>query len=258
MALKLTLLLLFSLPLFCRETVYILTIPKSGTHCIEKYIHLLHHIGRGPPCRLRRSHFSESYLNLPEGHFDDPRVRKILLVRDLRDLFLSARRYILETEHWLNSSVTLNGWEELPIEEQLIELFDYRRRPEHLLWSHNGRTLPEQMKKTIDRARALIATPQTLLVHFEDLSGNNGPKVQKETLCAINTFLNVRVNSRQMDFLQETLFGNKLLKSDYFKTGKSGTWRQVWTDELKEQFSQLYGEGLMFYNDRSQSTLALP
>jgi hypothetical protein len=79
------------------EAMFVITIPKCGTNCLRKYFRLLEHLEKSPNFGVRILHLSEDFKH----HFESDNVKKIILVRDLRDMFLSAIPFIQKEEGWL-------------------------------------------------------------------------------------------------------------------------------------------------------------
>ena len=224
------------------ESIYVITIPKCGTHCIIKYFRLLEHIGKSPDFGVRVLHFSEDY----QHRFENDNVKKIILVRDLRDMFLSALPYIQREKGWLWIRMSFApGWEELSFEEKLLELMDFERDTEFIQWESKGLTLPQQIKKHVEKAIEFSSKPNTLQIRYEDLSGNHGVEAQLRVMREINFFIEVSLTEEEEDFLIENLFGNKLYISRTFRNGKSYVWKEVMTPLVCERFKDLYGENLI-------------
>jgi len=228
------------------DNVYLLTVPKSGTHCLEKYFKLLEHIDKKPPFPIRRSHVSESDLKLPKNYFTKTNVKKIILIRDPRDVFISIVKWLESREHYLRSYVTFNpSWKKLSLSEKVLQAVDYEKIPDGFNWKCKDRFLPQQVNKTIQKAIALSKLPNTLVVRYEDLSGGHGVRAQFETMRKINDFVGVTLHQSEYDFLIENLYGNKLIRSWTFREGKVYKWRKIMDESLQQKIWGLYGEAIL-------------
>ncbi len=231
---------------FSDDTVYLLTLPKAGTHCIEKYFQLLNYLNKNPSCNIRRSHLSETYLGLPKNYFDNEDIKKIVLVRDLRDMFISTLNWIEDSRHYMHASVSFKAfWGLVPFEEKIREVIDYEHRPKHIVWKRKNRYIPQQIQKMVKRAIQLSKQPNTLVVKFEDLSGGMGREKQLETMKEINSYINLALEDDEYEFLMENLFGNKLIPTFTYRKGKTFGWKSLLSDSLCEQIWNLYGEDLL-------------
>jgi hypothetical protein len=240
-------------PIFGKETVNVITVPKCGTHCIIKYFRLLEHLEKSSDFAIRISHFNSNrtirvfrFNEDSQRHFESDNERKIILVRDLRDMFLSTLPYIQKTKNWLwIQAFFAPGWKELSFEEKLLELMDFEKNTELIQWERKGLTLPQQIKSHVEEAIEFSSKPNTLQVKFEDLSGNHGEYAQRRVMREINSFIGVSLTEEEENFLIENLFGNKLYRSPTFRNGKSYVWKEVMTPLICERFKDLYGENLI-------------
>lgn len=232
------------------ERLFILTVPKSGTHLLDKYFRLLRE--QGIHVGYSMSHLSTTHLGLPKNYFyDHPEVKKIIMVRDLRDVFCSLVNHLDDTSHWLHKPMVLSkNWHKRSFQQKLGQLIDYRRRPfsQDFTWDYHGKDLPLKQKEMIERAIEYMSLPNTLLVRFEELIGPQGGgsiEEQLEIIQKINDFVGIEVSDEQLDFTLDNLFGNKRMKTLTFKKGKSGEWPKHFNDFLNTLFKERYGQHLI-------------
>lgn len=243
----------FMLPLSSVEksqNIYVCTIPKAGTHCIKKYFNLLTYQSIDIPHKIKCSHFSEKHLKLPKDYFFRDDVKKIILVRDLRDVFLSALNWIETKRHWMSGHVAFRAkWRSLSQGQKLRELIDYNSVPENIIWSYNNRNLPQQIHKIITKAVALSQCRNALVVKYESLSGAYGPESQKATICEINKFIGVcDLTNKQHAFIEKNLYGNALLKSPTYREGNINNWAKRMSPKMQKYIWDLYGKELAWFN----------
>lgn len=133
----------------------------------------------------------------------------------------------------------------------LLQLIDYKKSPRDLYWEdkgeHRGCSLPQFIKKMVDKAVIFSAIPNTLVVKFEDLSGNNGRDNQLNIMKKINRFCNIKLEAQDYDFLMTNLFGNKIINFGYFYKGESNSWKKKFDNELNLMIYHLYGDQINFF-----------
>lgn len=237
------------------DAVYLCTLPKAGTHCIEKYFKLLSCQNIEIP-HIRRSHLSEHYLGLPKDYFLRSDVKKIIMIRDFRDVFLSALNWIETKHHWMHASVVFRPrWNYLSNDDKLLELIDYTTNPANIIWSYKDRLLPQQIRKMIDRAVVLSQCENALVVKYEYLSGGYGVENQLAAMREINDFLGIRnISKKQYIFLSKNLFGNAIYKSPTFRKGNVNSWCLKMSPEILDKIWDLYELELLHFGYSKEVT----
>ncbi|NGX39613.1 MAG: hypothetical protein KR126chlam1_00946 [Chlamydiae bacterium] len=229
------------------ESVFVLSIPKSGTFLIGKYINLVQEKVPNSGLRFCPSHLSEVESGLPKGFFrENPETKKIIMIRDLRDVFCSSLNHINNRKHYLQSSIDFDSkWYLLSQKEQLIQVIDYSRGSrKDFYWSYHGKSIPQKLHDFIARAIEYSKYPNTCVVRFENLVGPNGGGSKEAMRCEmkmINDFLDFSLEDEQYADIMSHLFGGTMT----FNKGHMNRWKDEFDDELKELFKQWYGQELI-------------
>jgi hypothetical protein len=224
------------------NSLFLLTIPKTGTHCLDKYFQLFSYAKIPESYSCFRSHVSESFLNLPKDEFTRPHTKKILLVRDLRDVFLSTLDWIETQEHWLMGKIYFSSrWKNLSKQEKLFQLIDFRKSKNDIGWAYKGRNIACQINRTINKAVEITQQENVLLIHYETFSGSLGRELQIETFHRIQDFLEIPTTDNQYEFLADHLWGNSLVKSGTFRKGGAKKWKKEMDVATEHLVWELYG-----------------
>ena len=246
------------------STFCILTYPKGGSHLILKYFRMIdNYCPQNPSLIGIRSHMSQSHLrrvakernlkNLIGLSINDPTIKKIILLRDLRDVFCSNLDHIERYRNHMMSAVKFTrNWRSLPREKKIAQLIAYDgKKGCDIIWKCHKETLPQQLKTFIDRSKQFISLPNSIAVRFEYLSG---PKAgfctfdeMENEMQKINRFLKIDLDQGQLSFLKNGLWGTGYQKRGKwaFNKGKANRWKKEFNQELKELFHQYYGQDLI-------------
>lgn len=245
---------------------YVLTIPKSGSHLILKMLTMLTnktHVFAGLVfSQLNAFTFSEedplAYISdeemgnafatwkrahqFPLAHFNfsesfhqfsllHPQYVKIIQIRDLRDVCLScAHQHAEQIEDEIGPCT---------FDEKLlfvITLSDKPTKHPYLRIEKNARLAVKYMED-----------PNTLVCRFENLVGLNGGGNREDQIRQIEEIargLNIEVQSSQIDWIVENLFGTatgpQILST--FREGKIGSWKNYFKDEHIKAFNEVFGD----------------
>lgn len=249
------------------DAVFLATVPKSGTHLIIKLFTLItgknaslipHLIGSEQFCKFYNSPddfqemlpymtgaindtidqgmFPVVHTNLAEPvlHYfalSDKKVKKFLMIRDLRDVIVSAAFYQGERidEHLGPSS----------IEEKI--------RYSLTLNDEDSDRLMIVTRRYAEKALKLMEDDSFFVCRFEDLVGEKGGgdnELQIRTILAIADRLEYPLDTRQIEKITEELFGNDAgpKVSVTFRDGQIGTWKKYFTKEHTEIFIEKMGD----------------
>lgn len=223
-----------------------ITIPKSGTHLLERALclHPALHRARLPtihegnlqdhgglrtmlPC-LRPGQVLLAHLPY-QPHFDDAvrshDVRSLLLVRDPRDVAVSEAHYALARP-------------DVPGHAAVAAEPDLAGRIRVVIEGRDGELAP-----LADRLRRFVGWLESgaRLVRFEDLVGPEGGgdlERQCDTLRDVFAHIGLPVTGNELGRLRNRLFS---AASPTFRRGRTGGWRDDFTPEIDALFLERAG-----------------
>jgi len=236
----------------------VVTIPKSGTHLLQKYLELAQ--GKQQTnitmalqlpgwnffkpkrpkkldARIQRLKSPNTYLishgdlALPVLRFlnNNPDSPLLVNVRDLRDVLISQVYYEWD---WI---------------ERYIGPTDFTEKLWFLL-KHDNIKLSGYIHTPLRHAEALIPLiehPNCLTVRYEDFVGSEGggnDDLQLALIFAIANHIQIPMPPEKAIELQSVLYGNKGKKSNTFRSGKTGTWKEAFTKEQLQFFNEKFGK----------------
>lgn len=218
-----------------------MTIPKSGTFITAKAIKMLTGIQIGGSV-MNHYRFTDSFLLENPGikttahltkNFEPLRnnnsVKRILVVRDLRDVCISAV-YWLRKNDWYSYAIDHSNFYKMEIDDQLSYMIDL----EHDEYS---------IKSFARRAILWMNTPGVLTVRFEDIVGEKGggsKELQIQTLKNIADYLEVAVSQEILEYVSDNLWGG----GGTFRIGKKNNWKTQFNEKNKILVQQVLGEEL--------------
>lgn len=227
------------------KNTVVLTIPKSGTHLIQKAIkkiahQKIHWIGGDSrsilygfaPEIVDQSQFSLHHLF---EHFnflleDQEKYNKVILIRDPRDVIVSHA-------HWLEEGI-------------LFAPKEYIKKVRAFSWDEKIREmilLPDAYYGTryfVRNALKWMRDPYVFICRFEDLIGAEGggsAERQKKVLIALASHIGYTLSEERAEHIGAALFGD----SYTFYKGQIGTWKEAFNEENKELFKQILGQELI-------------
>lgn len=230
-------------------TVYLLTLPKAGTHLIQKYFTMIAPELEKSHIKIKSSHLSEKHLNLPKGYLDASEIKKMVMVRDLRDLYCSVLDYIVKSKHFLQDGIQFTQeWEKLSSSQKLYHIIDESPFSQKgYIWGYHE-TLSQKLTELIDRAIYYSNKPNTLVVRYEALAGPKAGVVteeeMKDQINQINEFLGIKLTPSKFDEVLAKLYGNDHLPSYYFNRGKSDRWKELFDQGILDLFNNKLGSRL--------------
>jgi sulfotransferase 6B1 len=164
---------------------------------------------------------------------EQPKIKKIIPIRDLRDTLLSLLFFISKKETIYNSlslyhkNRPYKEWLKLSFHKKLSELINN-----------------DYLKIEIENALYFLATKNTLVTKFENLVGTKGngvSELQRIELKKIYDFANIKYTSNMIEKTAANLFGN----TRTFRSGKIGEWKKHFTNEHKKEFKKQLGKYLI-------------
>lgn len=221
--------------------LFVMTIPKSGTFITAKAIRMLTGISIGGSV-MNHYNFTDSFLlenpniattaHLVENYEPlrtNNRVKRILVVRDLRDVCISAV-YHLRKYDWYSYAIDHAHFYNMEFDDQLSYMIDLK----HSEYS---------IKSFARRAILWMNTPGVLTIRFEDLVGEKGGgsrERQIQTLKNIADYLEVPVSQEILGYVADNLFGG----GGTFRKGQINGWKTQFNEKNKTLVHQVLGEEL--------------
>ena len=230
------------------KPLIVTSIPKCGTHLLDKLIFLLTH--KQTAWVSGFTHLSEK-ANLDgailKGHLvygkhnvaliEKSRAKVVFIYRDLRDQLLSALSHMKRCRCWLTEGNMSEPFISLPLAPALSTLMQkgfsigagkpWVAFPDwynlFLLWKDH---------------------PNVYAVKFEDLVGPKGGGLKEKPLREIKNIakhLEIALTDERANDISKQLFGG----TDTFRKGKIGTWKEHFTEEHKAAFKKVAGQLLI-------------
>ncbi len=219
------------------ENIAILTVPKSGTGLLAKTIL---QITKEPPIlgttvSIGNNHilFHHLWPGL-ESVRTSPDWKKIILLRDPRDMLISMMYWVEKTNDWgggIFSPSELESFHALSHDEKITALI---LLPERL----QG---PPYFIKTVLR---WIQEPDVKAFYFEDLVGERGGgdrNKQINSISKLSKLLGYSLTEEEIGLISDDLFGNTAT----FRNGTIGAWKHEFNDDHKQLFKEQFGTALI-------------
>ncbi|PCI92736.1 hypothetical protein COB11_06710 [Candidatus Aerophobetes bacterium] len=233
------------------EELFVLTIPKSGSHLILKCIKLLEKNLSSFPYVIRVGHpgFVGRRAPGPSKLFSrlsmNPKAKKILNIRDLRDCYCSAIPYLDKLVARKQSFIFDKIWTSLETSEQKLL---YLLKLDH--------PMPWDLTLTFQAMVELSSGSNVLISRFEELVGPSGGGTRSSQLNLISeivTFLELECSKEIILRIADNLFGGKRIKNPklFFHEGKIGKWKLLFNEEHKNIFKERAGRYLIFFGYES-------
>jgi len=245
----------------------LMTVPKSGSHLVMKALHFL--TGSVP---VWHTHFPSVFYIPPEEGFlythlclseilernyeELPRMKKILNIRDLRDVCISMV-YQIRKNYWPGMSLEeRRNFLEMSFDEQLlfVILFDYDVQQ---VAEYAPNSLQTSVVRIAEQAVRFCRNPNYLVCKYENLVGPMGggtEEAQVEELERIAAYLGREVPSDTLSELASRLYGNEVNpfgKGEFknftstFSRGQIGNWKNIFKEEHKIAFKEKLGKALI-------------
>lgn len=251
----------------------LLTVPKSGSHLTIKALYLL--TGSISVWHTRfpsffyippRDGFLYTHLCLSPELEDDynhlPQLRKIINIRDLRDVAVSMVAQIKKYPWPGMTAEQCERFFELPFDEQLLFVINYDYDV-HEVGATAPNSLQVSLRQVAEQAVRLSRDPCNLVCRYENLVGPMGggsKEAQLAELESIASFLSLESTSEHLTEIAAQLYGNEFDPfgkggfqnfNSTFQQGKIGLWRELFTEEHKRAFKKNLGKCLIALNYES-------
>lgn len=231
----LVLLISFFLTNCCADFCYdlaILTMPKSGTHLLEKALGLVTRqevkLGRTVLINGKLVLFNHLWPEMDAVIHNSNKLR-VILFRDPRDALISLMFHMEEVEFWPGTT------------ENQIDVFLSMLEHEKI---HFLMDMPSEVYYYSNLCSKLMEDPRVITFRFEDLVGPEGGGCrvrQEEALKKLALILGQAITTNEITEIALQLFGNTIT----FRKGKIGSWKQYFSDEHKSLFKEKMGEYLI-------------
>lgn len=242
----------------------LVTIPKSGSHLIIKALYFM--TGGVPLWHTR--FLAGRYIPASEGflytHFcvspalerdysRNPRLKKIVNIRDLRDVCISMISQILKGTWPGLSAEAMRAFKKMSFDEQLLFVINHDYELDKL----SPNALQVSIAKVAEQAVRYCNDRNILTCKFENLVGAEGGGTREDQikeLKRIADYLNIPASedslwkiSMQLHGVTFDPFGKQGFKNfkSTFHSGKIGKWKTAFREEHKSAFKQKLGEALI-------------
>lgn len=263
--------LVMSVTVTCEEKAahpfVLITIPKSGSHLIIKALYFL--TGSEPVWHTQ----FPSYQYIPSDvaflytHFcvfpeleadyqELPYLKKIILVRDLRDVAVSIIHQI-KKNFWPGlTREEREAFLALSFDEQLLFVIDFEYDPKTIA-EKAPNSLQVSLIRVAEQALRYLQNPDILTIYYEDLVGPQGggtTEAQLTQIKRIKEFLQLDVPEAFLHVVARSLYGDDVNPfgtqgfknfESTFHSGKVGKWKEVFKEEHKDAFKKKMGDLLI-------------
>ncbi len=247
----------------------LITVPKAGSHLMMKTIYFL--IGTQPiwHTKFPSSHYiptESGYLythfclssELEADYAQLPKLKKIVLIRDLRDVALSMIKQIKKGSWPGLSHEERQAFLASSLEEQLHFVINYEYDVREIA-EKAPNSIQVSLVKIANQAHLYSRKPDVLTIRYEDLVGPEGGgsrEAQIEQMHRINDFLELHVTDDVLRATADMIYGDEVnpfgmqgggfqnLKST-FNMGLIGRWKEYFNEEHKEAFKKKLGRDLI-------------
>jgi hypothetical protein len=245
----------------------LITMPKSGSHMMIKALHLI----TGSPA-IWHTHFPSFWCIPPEHGFlythfclDPqlecnyralPELRKVISIRDLRDVAVSIVSQIKRSPWPGMDSDERAVFLGAPFDEQLLFVIDYEYDVIEVA-AKAPNSSQASLIRVAEQAALYAADPNNLVCRYEDLVGEMGGgslERQLHELRRMAQFIGAELSEEQVFEIAESLYGNEFDpfgKQGFehfhstFSKGKIGAWRRAFKEEHKIAFKKKLGKALI-------------
>lgn len=245
----------------------LLTVPKSGSHMVIKALYLM----TGAISIWHTKFPSFYYIPSEEGflytHFclspqlerdyaGLPMLKKIVNIRDLRDVAVSIVNQIKKTPWPGMSKEQRDEFLSLSYDEQLLFVINFNYDVEEVA-STAPNSLQVSLSKIAEQVCRYAKDPNHLVCRYENLVGSFGggtENAQVEEVRKIASFLEIPLSTAQLVEIASQLYGDEINPfgkegfsnfQSTFHQGQIGSWKKVFKEIHKIAFKEKLGEALI-------------
>ncbi|MES2121361.1 MAG: hypothetical protein V4492_01120 [Chlamydiota bacterium] len=225
-----------------KEPIIILSIPKAGTHLMMKLIPLITKTplewidpslifseNFQPQAHLKNGHIYIQHLFSPFDSLLEQKnsCTKIIMVRDLRDVFISQWNHLKSCESWtwVWDTDFIHNFTQYPLEGALPMLISEK---------HYG------VSYFAKNALKWMEDPDVFICRFEALVGPQGGGnflLQIQTIHALAKHLHCPISMKRAKYIAQELFGG----TASFHKGQIGAWKNDFSPKNLETFNAILG-----------------
>ena len=235
-----------------------MSIPKSGTHLLNKLIGKLGFRYQGMTTYTALTSSYPELFRIRDGHFFTPHLiashdnidaakrgafKVIFIYRDPRDQIISNAHYMK------NAGAGLWVAADLPLDKLISKLIiDYScmyYTKKKSLWNDIVLKNIGSVKNFYDLYKGWYDYPGVYITTFERLVGSKGggsDEVQLQEINNIIQHLGVSLSENAIEQIQADLFGGTGV---IFRTGQIGEWKKYFTEDDKNTFKEVAGQLLI-------------
>lgn len=214
--------------------VAIVTVPKSGTHLIKKLLKLVDEEGHYPTYHTDEFYASEELMECYQ--------KRVLLVRDPRDVCLSWIRYVVSGQ----ADGVDENIRDLPDEAKVhFRELGIDRQLEYVIRGHSQQSEVSGVHPTLiyfplspyEVAAKHACDSGTFTCRFENLIGPQGggnSNTQREEIKKLLTFLDIQISDEMFEKVVGELFGG----TKTFNKGQVGQWKKDFNRKNKKLFQK--------------------
>ncbi len=245
----------------------LITVPKSGSHMVIKALHLM--TGAISIWHTRFPSFyyipsEEGFLythfclspQLERDYAELPKLKKIINIRDLRDVAVSIVNQIKKTPWPGMSKEQREEFLAMSYDEQLLFAirFDYDVQE---VASIAPNSLQVSLSKIAEQACRYAKNPDHLVCRYENLVGTMGggtEEAQVEEVRKIASYLEIPLSDAKVYEIASQLYGdavNPFGKEGFnnfqstFHQGQIGSWKKNFKEIHKSAFKEKLGQALI-------------
>ncbi len=245
----------------------LITIPKAGSHLFIKALHFM----TGSPAIWHTFFPSSCYISPEKGflytHFcltpqleqnyrALPKLKKIIVVRDLRDVAVSIVGQICKAP-WPGMTLEeRNAFKKLPFDQQLLFVINYEYDV-YKVAKNAPNSNQASLARVARQAVQYALDTKNLVVRYENMVGEEGGgslALQLDELHKLAKFIGLELEDEQIHHIASQLYGNeqnpfgKEELANYqstFSKGKIGSWKTAFNEAHKQAFKAKVGKALI-------------
>lgn len=231
--------------------IFCVSIPKSGTHLIQRLL-LMHppiyrnfmRVLNNTTCKniydfkgflknVKNGQLVLSHTNFKREYYEylcDNGFTVLFMIRDPRDILISEAHFVDARNDY--------PWRDLLLELSINERIEMLIKGSNLFWD---------IGKRLDDHSGWLKSEKVLTIRFEDLVGTDGggnADAQKKAIKGVFNHIGTKHTEFNTEKIVDGLFSKKTLT---FRKGKINQWKDVYTTELKNTFKSVAGSQLIDY-----------